>query len=73
MSSVIEAAPEMSGSPPELDYCERVSAYLGLSIETVMSMAKSGAIAPFERRDRKRSLLETVRPARAKPAGAPLG
>jgi hypothetical protein len=62
MSDVIEMAPFAGWSPTEMEYCRRISAYLGLSVETIVSMARTGAIKPKPNRLGERRSFETVRP-----------
>lgn len=71
LSSALEAEPDASWSLPEMEYCHRISAYLGLSLETIMSMARMVPTRSRAQRDRKRGMFETVRPRRGKLTGAP--
>jgi hypothetical protein len=60
--SYVVNAPFGSGAQPELEYCRRVSAYLGLSLETIMVMATSGS-------DAERRRAAGLRPRRPKLLG----
>jgi hypothetical protein len=62
MSDVIEMAPFAGWSPAEIRYCRRVSAYLGLSVETIVSMARTGAKQPNSNRLGERRPFKTARP-----------
>ena len=65
MSDVIEMAPFAGWSPTEMEYSRRISAYLGLSVETIISMARTGAKQPKPNRLGERRPFETARPRRA--------
>jgi len=69
LPSTVETAPTASWSPPEMEYCHRVSAYLGLSMETMMSMVRTVPYRSKIHRDQKRGLFETARPKRMRVAG----
>ena len=62
MSDAIEMAPFAGWSPTEMEYCRRISAYLGLSVETIISMARTGAKQPNSNRLGERRPFETARP-----------
>ena len=65
MSDVIEMAPFAGWSPTEMEYCRRISAYLGLSVETIISMSRTGANKPKSNRLGEHRSFETARPRRA--------
>jgi hypothetical protein len=62
MSDAIEMAPFAGCSPKQMEYCRRISAYLGLSVETIVSIPRSGAIKAKEYRLDQRRVFATARP-----------
>ena len=62
MSDLIEMAPFAGWSPTEMEYCRRISAYLGLSVETIVSMTRTGAKQPKSNRLGERRSFDTAPP-----------
>lgn len=70
LSSTVGTASGAYGSEREVEYCERVSAYLGLSLETIISLVKTAPNRSKTQRNPKRSGFETARPTRTKAAAS---
>ena len=65
MSDMVKMAPFAVRSPGEMEYCRRISAYLGLSVETIISMTRAGPNKSKSNRLGERRVFEIARPRRA--------